>query len=122
VDSIRVFIIDDHWTIREGLRLLLERDPQLEFAGESDGTGDVCGLVLAMRPDVVIMDFRLPEREGDELTRQLKEAMPNLRVLGISFSDEAAQRKMIAAGADAFLPKSELRQTGPMVRQLGGPH
>jgi DNA-binding NarL/FixJ family response regulator len=120
VHSIRVFVVDDHWTIREGLRRLLEIEPQFEFAGESDGTGDVCSLVEAMHPDVVIMDFRLPVVEGDELTRRLKGILPHVQILGISFSDDSAQRRMIDAGADAFLPKTELRETGRVLRALAG--
>lgn len=113
--GIRVFIVDDHWIVREGLRRLIELDPHIEYAGESDGSGDVCSLVEAMHPDVVIMDFRLPDVEGDELTRRLKASVPHVRVLGISFSDQSAQPKMLAAGADAFLSKSRLREAMPLL-------
>ena len=115
--SIRVFIIDDHPIFREAFRSWLAREPDLEYAGESDGTGDVYSLVHAMRPQVVVVDYRLPDAVGDVLTHELKTEDTELRVLGIS-SDTGARDRMMAAGADAFLEKSEMRSAASAIREL----
>lgn len=116
--GIRVFIIDDHPIVREALRYFLAREPDLEFAGESDGTGDVQALVDAMQPDIVLVDFRLPVTPGDVLAGDLKRAKPHLKVLGISTDTELGSLKMLAAGADGFLNKAEVGQTAATIRAI----
>lgn len=117
---IRVFVIDDHPVVREAFRYFLARESGLEFAGESDGTGDVCALVEAMQPEVVLMDYRLPVTTGDVLAGELKRMRPGLKILGISSDVESARQRMLAAGADGFLDKSEVGRTAEAVLALSG--
>jgi len=116
--GIRVFIIDDHPIVREALRFFLSREPDLEFAGESDGTGDVQALIEAMQPQVVLVDFRLPVTPGDVLAGELKKSRPDLKILGISTDVELGSLKMLAAGADGFLNKADVGRTAAMIRSI----
>ncbi|MDI3298086.1 MAG: response regulator transcription factor [Bacillota bacterium] len=103
---IRVLVVDDHEVVRVGLAALIRRQPDMEWAGEADGQESALRAARECRPDVVVMDVRLPDGDGIEACRILRETDPACRVLMLSsFSDAGAVRASIRAGASGFLLK-----------------
>ncbi|MCL6522058.1 MAG: response regulator transcription factor [Firmicutes bacterium] len=103
---VRVLVVDDHEVVRVGLAALIRRQPDLLWAGEADGVKAAVRVARECRPHVVVMDVRLPDGDGVEACRLLRENDPDCRVLMLSsFSDAAAVRASIRAGASGFLLK-----------------
>ena len=104
--SIRLLLVDDHEMVRAGLRALLGDVEDLEIAGEA---GDVEGAIRAaasLRPDVVLMDLRLPDGSGLEACREILSAAPQIRILFLtSHSDEQAVMSTVLAGAAGYVLK-----------------
>src|SRR5687768_5726364 len=104
--SIRVLLADDHMILREGLRMLLRAQPDIELVAEADDGADAIRLARELEPDVVVMDVRMPDVDGIAATRQLVEAHPDTRVVSLSSNaDRQVVADCLAAGAVAFLPK-----------------
>ncbi|MFJ1456178.1 response regulator transcription factor [Nocardia wallacei] len=101
-----VFVVDDHEVVRRGLRDLLDETTDLTFVGDADTCAAARARVPAVHPDVVVLDFRLPDGNGDELCRDLLTAVPGLRCLMLTaFADEPSMLGAIVAGADGYLVK-----------------
>jgi DNA-binding NarL/FixJ family response regulator len=109
-EAIRVLIVDDHAIVREGLRTLLSEEPGLRVVGEAtDGAGAVAA-AADLHPDVVLMDLVMPEVDGIEATRRLREAGAPCRVIVLtSFADDRKVRDALQAGAIGYLLKDVLR-------------
>jgi DNA-binding NarL/FixJ family response regulator len=103
---IRVLVVDDHDLFRTGLASLLSAEPGIEVIGQASGGRAAVRLTDELRPEVVIMDVRMPDLSGVEATREIVEANPETRVLVLTVSSEdsdvAAARQ---AGACGFLAK-----------------
>ncbi len=82
--SIRVFLADDHIVVLDGLRLLLERQPDMKVVGAASDGHEVVRQVTQLRPDIVVMDIAMPELNGVEATWQIQEAAPLTRVVILS--------------------------------------
>jgi CheY-like chemotaxis protein len=104
-DGPRVLLVDDAAAIRHALRGVLE-DAGIEVVGEaSDGTQGVA-MAASLRPDVVLMDLRMPSSDGFEATAQIVDQLPDVRVVVLSaYESEESAEAVRAAGAFAFLPK-----------------
>ncbi len=103
---IRVFLLDDHEVVRRGVRDLLESADDLEVVGEAGTAAEALHRVPATRPDVAILDVRLPDGTGIEVCRDLRSAMPDLRCLMLtSFNDDEALFDAIMAGAAGYVLK-----------------
>ena len=104
--SIRLLLVDDHEMVRAGLRALLGDVEDLEIAGEA---ADVVGAIreaASLRPDVVLMDLRLPDGSGLEACREILSAAPQIRILFLtSHSDEQAVMSTVLAGAAGYVLK-----------------
>ena len=101
----RVLIADDQRPTRQGLRALLALLPHpVEVIGEAANGQDAVRLTVANRPDVVLMDMRMPVMDGLEATRRIKSQWPEIRVVALSI-DPVYQLRARAAGADVFLLK-----------------
>jgi DNA-binding NarL/FixJ family response regulator len=103
----RVVLIDDHTVLRDGLRMLLSLEPDLEVVGEA-GSGEA-GIAVAeeRRPQVVVTDVGLPDVDGVEVTRRLRETLPESRVLVLTVHDEDHYVfTLIQAGASGYLLKN----------------
>ena len=86
---VRVFLVDDHEVVRRGVAEVLEEDPGITVAGEAGSVAEALARVPAVRPDVVLVDMRLPDGDGVELCRQLRARVPGCRSLVLtSFVDE----------------------------------
>jgi two-component system response regulator DevR len=103
---IKVFLVDDHEIVRRGLVDLLEGDPELTVVGEAGDVSQALARIPALRPDVAVLDVRLPDGNGIELCRDLLSKLDNLRCLILtSFTDEHAMLDAILAGASGYVVK-----------------
>ncbi len=103
---IKVFLVDDHEVVRRGVADLLEADPALTVVGEASTAAQALSRILALRPDVAVLDVRLPDGNGIELCRELRSRLPELNVLILtSYTDEEAMLNAILAGAGGYVIK-----------------
>lgn len=103
---IKILIADDHGVLRAGLRALLNAAPDMQVVGEAADGAETLRLVEELHPDVVLLDISMPGPSGIEITRQLKEQLPQARVLILSVhEDESLLREAIRAGATGYIIK-----------------
>lgn len=103
---IKVFLVDDHEVVRRGLRDLLEVTGEFEIVGESSTAGRATALIPALRPDVAILDGRLPDGTGMEVCRDVRSVDPTIRALILtSYDDDDALFTAILAGAAGYVLK-----------------
>jgi DNA-binding NarL/FixJ family response regulator len=103
---VRVLLVDDHKVVRVGLRTLLSDSPMVQVVGEAGTIQQALTDCARLSPDVVLMDIRLPDGNGVEGTRRIKELLPATRVLILtSYADDETILKAIDAGADGYLLK-----------------
>ncbi|MDP9822216.1 response regulator [Nocardioides massiliensis] len=103
---IRVFLLDDHEVVREGLRRLLERDGDIEVVGESGLAQEAARRIPALRPDVAVLDARLPDGSGIEVCREVRAKVPEVKALILtSYEDDDALFAAIMAGAAGYVLK-----------------
>ncbi|MBP1158858.1 DNA-binding NarL/FixJ family response regulator [Rhodococcus sp. PvR099] len=101
-----MFLVDDHEVVRKGLCDLLEVDPDLKVVGEAATYAQAHSLIPTVRPDVAVLDVRLPDGNGIELCRELMCLMPELRCLILtSYTDEEAMLDAVLAGAHGYVIK-----------------
>lgn len=103
---VKVFLVDDHEVVRRGLVDLLGADPELDVVGEAGSVAEAMARVPAARPDVAVLDVRLPDGNGIELCRDLLSRMPDLRCLILtSYTSDEAMLDAILAGASGYVVK-----------------
>jgi len=104
--SIKIFIADDHKIVREGLRTLLEKQPNMEVVGEAGNGRKTVQLVQELLPEVIVMDISMPDLNGIETTRQIIAKTPSIKVIALSMhSDKRFVVEMLKAGASGYLLK-----------------
>jgi DNA-binding NarL/FixJ family response regulator len=112
---IRVLVADDHDLIRRGLQAVLAQDPLLDVVGEARNGREAVLMTEELRPDVVLMDVRMPHMCGIDATRALREKYPNTSVLIVSMLDDAAVlREAVSASAAGYVLKTA---TGEQLRK-----
>lgn len=105
-NALRVLLVDDHEIVRQGLRALLEAEGDIEVVAEADSGVAAVSLASAHRPDVVVMDVRMPGGSGVEACRAIRDERPEAQVIMLtSFSDDEALFNSIMAGAAGFVLK-----------------
>lgn len=113
-NPIRVFLLDDHEVVRRGVRDLLGDEPDISVVGEAGTAEQALTRIPALRPDVAVLDVRLPDGNGVDVCRELRSRLPDLACLMLtSFDDEEALLDAIMAGASGYVLK--LIQGGDLV-------
>ncbi|MFE2872874.1 response regulator [Embleya sp. NPDC059259] len=103
---IRVFLLDDHEVVRRGLADLLGGEPDIEIVGESGSAAEAARRIPALRPDVAILDGRLPDGSGIDVCREVRSRFPEINALILtSYDDEDALFAAIMAGAAGYVLK-----------------
>jgi DNA-binding NarL/FixJ family response regulator len=106
---IRVFLADDHTMVRQGFRLILSSQPDIEIVGEAGNGREAVELAEKMNPDVIVMDVAMPDLNGIEATRRLSSSAPRSRVLALSMhKDSVYVREILRAGARGYLLKDSI--------------
>lgn len=117
-DALTVLIVDDHQFFRDGLRALLEAQPDMACVGEATSGEEAVRLAAELQPDVVLMDVQLPGMSGVEATRQIARESPQVRVLVVTmFEDDALVFAAMRAGARGYVLKGARHED--MVRAIG---
>ncbi|MDQ1301121.1 MAG: two-component system, NarL family, response regulator NreC [Chloroflexota bacterium] len=106
MNPIRILLVDDHAVVRAGLRMLLGADAELQIVGEAENGAQALRLTDDLVPDVVLMDISMPDMNGIEATRRIKEAHPDVAVLALTMhEDDQYFFEMLGAGASGYVPK-----------------
>lgn len=109
--TVRVLIVDDHPVVRDGLRGMLAAQPDLAVLGEAANGHQALAAVAREAPDVVLMDLRMPELDGVEATRRLRDEHPEVGVLVLTtYDDDADILRAVEAGATGYLLKDAPRE------------
>ena len=104
---IKVMIVDDHAVVRSGLSAFLLAFDDLEHAGDATGGADAVSKCMSLRPDVVLMDLVMPDVDGAEATRRIKEACPEVQVIALtSYKEDDLVQGALKAGALSYLLKN----------------
>lgn len=104
---IRILIVDDHKIVRLGLHSLLEDQHDIKVIGEAINAEGAIQEALRLRPDLVLLDIRLPDRDGFQACRAIKDALPSTKVLMLtSVADDHVVLQAVSAGADGYLLKA----------------
>lgn len=119
--SVRVLLVDDHAIVRQGLKRLLEQEPDVEVVGEASDGLEAIRAVTALSPDVVLMDVHMPHLNGIEATRLIQSRPSPCRVLALTgHSDRQLVQEMLKAGASGYLLKGcDMRELLLAIRSAG---
>jgi len=122
VKKIRILLADDHVMVRQGFRMILAAQPDMEIVGEAGNGREALELAEKLQPDVVVMDVAMPELNGIEATRRLAASSPRTRVLALSmYKDSVYVREILRAGARGYLLKDAIdRDLLAAVRAVAG--
>ncbi|HYF10696.1 MAG TPA: response regulator transcription factor [Actinomycetota bacterium] len=105
-DRLRILVCDDHALFRRGLQMVLDSEPDLELVGEASDGEEVVARAQELMPDVILMDVRMPKKSGIEAATEIKDALPHVKILMLTISDEEADLyEAIKAGASGYLLK-----------------
>ena len=103
---ITVFLLDDHEVVRRGVRDLLEEEPDIEVVGEAGTAASALARIPALRPDVAVLDVKLPDGDGVSVCREIRSRVPEVRCLMLtSFDDNQALLDAVMAGAAGYVIK-----------------
>jgi two-component system response regulator NreC len=106
---IRILLVDDHAVVRQGFKMILAEQPDMEIIGEAGNGREALALAESLKPDIVVMDVAMPELNGIEATRRLGESVPHARVVALSMhKDSVYVREILRAGARGYLLKDSV--------------
>jgi len=107
--KIRILLADDHAVVRQGFRMILASEADMEIVGEAGNGREAVELAERLQPEVVVMDVAMPELNGIEATRRLLTSSPRTRVLALSMHKDAVYvREILRAGARGYLLKDAM--------------
>lgn len=106
MDKLRILIADDHALLRDGLKALVNAEPDMEVVGEAENGRAVLEKASQLKPHIVLMDISMPDINGAHATRRLKGLFPTIKVLALTAHEDSSYlRHMLEAGASGFLLK-----------------
>jgi two-component system, NarL family, response regulator len=119
-NTIRILIADDHPVVREGLAAILELEQDLEVVGRAHDGEEACRLYHQLSPDILILDLRMPKKDGIEVVTELMSLRPRPRIIILTHSAKAEDlRRALAAGAKSYLLKgAEPEQVCDTIREV----
>ena len=102
----RVLIVDDHQVFRDGLKLVINNQSDMEVVGEAGNGEKAIALTRELRPDIILMDVKMPVMDGAETTSRILAEMPSMKILGMSiYDDDGFMANMLRAGALGYILK-----------------
>src|SRR5215213_2638201 len=105
-ENLRILIAEDHLTVREGLKLIVNAEEAMEVVGEAGNGREVIELAKRLQPDIVLMDISMPELNGMVATAKLKRILPEIKILVLTrHSDDAYLKELMEAGASGYMLK-----------------
>lgn len=104
---IRVFVVDDHYMVIEGIRSLLQNEKSIEWAGHAGNAASCLAFLQQEQPDIIFMDINLPDVSGIELCKEVKAKHPGVLIIGLStFNQQSFIQKMMESGASGYVLKN----------------
>ena len=104
---IKLFIVDDHYMVIEGIRALLQNETAIVWLGHATNAASCLAFLQQQLPDVILMDINLPDKSGIDLCKELKSMYPSVKVLGLStFNQQSFIEKMMSNGASGYVLKN----------------
>src|SRR4249920_1588726 len=108
---IKLFIVDDHYMVIEGIHSLLQNEKDIEWLGHAGNAASCLAFLTHQTPDVILMDINLPDKSGIDLCREIKEKYAAINILGLStFNQQSFIEKMLANGAAGYVIKNATQQ------------
>ncbi len=103
----KIFIVDDHYMVIEGIRAILQNEKGIEWTGHATNAASCLAFLQQHLPDVILMDINLPDRSGIDLCKDVKEKYPSVFVIGLStFNQQSFIQKMMENGASGYVLKN----------------
>jgi DNA-binding NarL/FixJ family response regulator len=107
----RLFIVDDHFMVIEGIRSLLQHESGIEWTGHASNASSCLAFLRQQQPDVILMDINLPDKSGIDLCKEVKDKYPSIFILGLStFNQESFISKMMDNGASGYILKNATKE------------
>ncbi len=109
--TIKLFIVDDHYMVIEGIHSLLQNEIEIEWMGHAMNAASCLAFLKQEKPDVILMDINLPDINGIDLCKEVKQMYPAIHILGLStFNQQSFIEKMMANGASGYVIKNASQQ------------
>lgn len=109
--AIKVFIVDDHYMVIEGIRSLLQNEKDIEWIGHASNAVSCIAFLHQQLPDVILMDINLPDKSGIDLCKEVREKYPSVFVIGLStFNQQSFIQKMMEHGASGYVLKNATQE------------
>ena len=109
--AIKVFIVDDHYMVIEGIRSLLQNEKDIEWIGHASNAVSCIAFLRLQLPDVILMDINLPDKSGIDLCKEVREKYPSVFVIGLStFNQQSFIQKMMEHGASGYVLKNATQE------------
>lgn len=103
----KIFIVDDHYMVIEGIRSLLQQEKEVEWMGHAMNANSCLAFLQQQKPDVILMDINLPDKSGIELCREVRKNYPSVFIIGLStFNQQSFIQRMLDNGASGYLLKN----------------
>lgn len=109
--AIKVFIVDDHYMVIEGIRSLLQNEKDIEWTGHATNAASCLSFLQNQLPDVLLMDISMPDKSGIDLCKEVKEKYPSVFIIGLStFNQQSFIQKMMDNGASGYVLKNATQE------------
>ncbi len=107
----KVFIVDDHYMVVEGIRSLLQNEKNIEWAGHASNAASCLAFLQKQLPDVILIDINLPDKSGIDLCKEVNEKYPSVFIIGLStFNQQSFIEKMMGNGASGYVLKNATQE------------